>query len=253
MSNELSMIMVQMPALFITLYGPLLMVLVAFAATFLVWRLLSSLFSFPVALITILLILAGTNLTGEIFTAPPSANIVLFLLYLLVILLTVQWQKEGKWLPLFLLLPVMIAIAFHGIAGISMIFFPLFAILREAPPVRQSTKSRGQFLFLVALFLLCILLRQFAVFTDPAAVLYPGNPAFGHYPPWPVNIHRVLFSIQNGWLVYTPMVVPAIAGFWFLARDKREYFAAAFLVLVVSLASAGAIPGWFFPGRSTLR
>ncbi len=240
--------MVQMPALFITLYSPFSMVLAA-AAVILLWRLLSALFRFPVALVTTLLILAGTNLTGQIFTAPLSANVILFPLYLLVILLTIQFQEGRKWLPLFLLFPGMIAIAFLGATGISMILFPVFAIFSKSHPLRLTPKTRGQLMFLGAIALVCSLLRQFAAFTDPVAVLFPGYPDGSHFLAGPVNIHRVLFSIQNGWLVYTPLVVPAIAGYWFLARDNREYFAAAFLVLVVSLADAGGIPTWFFPGR----
>ena len=65
----------------------------------------------------------------------------------------------------------------------------------------------------------------------------------------PANIHRVLFSVKNGWLVYSPVVIFAFAGFYFLAEKNRNIFYAASLFMLVSLISAAGNPTWWFADR----
>ena len=105
-----------------------------------------------------------------------------------------------------------------------------------------SWKTAGQLLFLAGIFIACFAMRQFSWFTGPGAAFYFGDAAKSRFPVDPANIHRVLFSVKNGWLVYTPLMIFALAGFYFLAGKNRVLFHALFLFFLVSLVFAACNP-----------
>ena len=245
------MIMASLPALSFAPPLFLLWVVMAAAGFFLLWKILSQYFERPVTVLTFILVLFGTNLFWQIVFAPPGAHIFLFTLYLLMILLTHLWQKNMHWLPLVAMLPVMIAIAFLHAPGIFMMLFPAFEWSGDPKSLDEMNvkfrKDRVQLVFLAGMFVICLILMQFSWFNGPGEIFYYWDATAADFPVLPANIHRVLFSAQNGWLVYSPLVIFAIAGFWFQAEKSRALFLASFLFLLVSLGSAASNPAWSFP------
>jgi len=119
----------------------------------------------------------------------------------------------------------------------------------EGPGGGSFPAAEGQVvgrLTLATTLIICILLRHFSWFSSPGADLYFGIPHGDQFPIVPANIHRVLFSLRNGWMVYTPLVIPAISGFYLLAEKNRAVYYAAFLIILVSLVFAGSIPRWWY-------
>lgn len=111
--------------------------------------------------------------------------------------------------------------------------------------------------FLFTLFLAIILLtvswqKKFSWL--PLVAMLPGMviisflfaPGMAGFPILPANIHRVLFSAENGWLTHTPLVIFALAGFYFLAEKNRTLFTAAFLVILIDLITVAGNPTWQF-------
>jgi len=224
------------------------------------WKVLSLYFEKPVVLLTLILILFGTNFFSQTILAGPTANTFLFTLFLVMILLTNAWNKAMHWLPLLLMLPVMVAISFLSGAGMFMILFPGLAWIpypasRIPYPVsRDKMKAKfsrhwGQLAFLAGIFIICLVLKQFQWFCDPGTGFYFGDVAKADFSIVPANLYRVLFSVQNGWLVYSPLVVLAWAGFYLLAEKKPALFYAPFLFMVASLIWAASNPVWIFPDR----
>ena len=230
----------------------LLWVLSVIAGILLLYSLLSRFFKTPVVLLTASLILFGTNYFRQTFLAGPSAGAFLFPLFLAMILLTIEWQRVRRLTPLLLMIPFMTAIAFLSAPGTMVILFPVMALMREGDTeegIKFTVKGRGgRLIYLSGLFVFCLVLRKFSWFSGPGGCFYYGDAAGAHFPLVPANICRVLFSFRNGWVVYSPLVVAAFAGYYFLAERNKTIFIPAFLFLLASLVYAASNPEWCFAG-----
>jgi hypothetical protein len=66
---------------------------------------------------------------------------------------------------------------------------------------------------------------------------------------------QVLFSSEKGWLIYAPMMVFPLIGFYFLAERNKAIFFATFLFFLVNLAIVAGWPTWWHgnvPGQPAL-
>ncbi len=61
-------------------------------------------------------------------------------------------------------------------------------------------------------------------------------------------IPQVLFSYRNGWLIYTPVMFFAIAGFFLLKKDLKKYLWLNVLTTVVLLYVFSCWWTWWFGG-----
>jgi hypothetical protein len=237
-----------------------LWVLTAALGIFFLWKVLSQLFETPVVLFTVLLLLFGTNFFGQIILAGPTASTVLFTLYLAIILLTSTWQKGFHPTPLILMLPVMAAISFLSVPGLFVVLFPLLAWIGDKGPgmrhAEQADPAKGKFrenwwqlLFLAGMVVIGLVLRQFSWFSGTGSFFSSGEGVNTGSPLIPANIHRILFSVKNGWLIYSPLVIFAFAGFYFLAEKNRSLFGAAFLFMLASIDRAAGNQTWWFADR----
>jgi hypothetical protein len=75
----------------------------------------------------------------------------------------------------------------------------------------------------------------------PSGISIPDKFSFH-----PVNIFLVLFSFRNGWIIYTPLVLPAIAGFYFLAEKHRVLYVASFIFFLAGVMYTASQPHWWF-------
>lgn len=230
---------------------------------FLLWQVLSRFFEWRVVWLTTILILFGTNIFWFSVFSDSPAHTVLFTLFLLIIRLTLPGQQKLKWIRLAAMLPVMILISFLNAPGIFILMFPVFAWIQDSEYGIQDSEYRirdtgcgmrrsiisgahwSNLLFLAGIFFLCIVLRQLHRFTGPGEIFYFGKPLPANFSILPANIHRILFSFKNGWLIYTPLVVFSFAGFYFLAEKNRVIYFPSFLFLFVSLIYVASLSQWW--------
>ncbi|KAF0131355.1 MAG: hypothetical protein FD155_1019 [Bacteroidetes bacterium] len=74
---------------------------------------------------------------------------------------------------------------------------------------------------------------------------YGGNAGEGMEFLHPY-IWQVLFSFRKGWLIYTPVMILALAGFVQLFQRKREYFWSIFLFFIVSFYVIASWSCWWY-------
>ncbi len=74
---------------------------------------------------------------------------------------------------------------------------------------------------------------------------YGGNPGegFDFFSPY---LLKVLFSFRKGWLIYTPVMIFAIAGFYFLHKKNRSVFYALFIYFIVNLYIVSSWSCWWY-------
>lgn len=87
------------------------------------------------------------------------------------------------------------------------------------------------------------------VFLSPGEAPFYEYLSGGGFAFYPKNIFLILFSAQNGWVIYSPLVIFAFAGFWFLAEKSKEIFLSALLCTLGSLFFAASDPVIYFPDQ----
>ncbi len=67
------------------------------------------------------------------------------------------------------------------------------------------------------------------------------------------HIINILFSFRKGWLLYTPVMVFALAGFVFLHKKKREYFPVLAVNFIVSFYIIASWTEWWYGAGYSVR
>lgn len=241
------------PYQFIIAFGCLLYALLGL---FVLRRVLLHFFSDAwTALLTALIVL-GTNylqLTawdGTLLTHTP-----LFLLYALLLWATIQWHEKPR---------LRSALLLGATAGLITLVRPSEGICVLIPLLWLPAGSHGWkrkwgllrshfgHVALAALAFIAAASPQLfywhAVTGDWIFYSYvnPGE-GFDFLPP---HITDFLFSYRKGWLLYTPLMLFAMAGLPLLWRHRREAFWAMLVFLLVDLWVISAWSCWWYAGGS---
>ena len=74
---------------------------------------------------------------------------------------------------------------------------------------------------------------------------YSGNAGEG-FEFFHPNIFNVLFSFRKGWLIYTPIMVFSIAGFYFIYKKNRPIFYSLFIYFLCNLYIVSSWSCWWY-------
>jgi len=201
------------------------------------WKALRFFFEWPVALAVSLLTVCATNYFSGIVYPSVNHGIYLFTLNTLVFWLTLLWQQHRQWWLLALITPVALTISWISAPGILILLFPVFTVIKTMPPLRKffnSDVNRGEHPVSLVLFMTLLLSASFCI-----TMLCPSDDPGRSFNFVPFNLNLLLFSIQNGWIVYTPLVVFAFIGFYWFAAEEEWWLYPALLYMVGSLFFAG--------------
>jgi len=208
-------------------------------------------FSDRVAATTIIVVYLATNLYYY-----SSVDVVLthgysFFLFSAFMYGCIRWIEEQRWKHVFLL----------GITGGLMVavrhidlWFLLFIILYGVSSVNDLKKRFALFwrfrwktitgLGLIGLMLTPQLLYHWYLFGNVFHYSYSDERFFFAAP----HLFDALFSYRNGWLVYTPIMVFAVAGLFFLRKKAPKVFMFAIIGLPVYYYVLASWWCWWFVG-----
>ncbi len=218
-------------------------------------KILLEFFDDKITSILIVIIVLGTNyfqLTA--FEGFISHNY-LFTLYTLIVWFTIKWHQNQRWqYALWLGLAMGLAVLVRP-SELVCVIIPLFWGISNGESLSQKIKliksNPGQ-LFLMAFA---------AIIAGSPQLLYwkystghwlfysynnPGE-GFDLLQPYLVN---VLFSFRKGWLVYTPVMIFALAGFTSLFKKNRPLFYSILIYFVVNLYIVSSWTCWWYAGGS---
>ena len=230
--------------------------LYALLGLFVLRKVLLHFFSDGWSALLIALIVLGTNylqLTawdGTLLTHTP-----LFLLYALLLLATIRWHERPRMRS---------ALLIGATAGLITLVRPsegvcLLIPLLWLPAGARAWATKGQLLkrhpgqvaAAAGAFILAAspqLLYWKAVTGQWIFYSYvnPGE-GFDFFPP---HLANFLFSYRKGWLIYTPLMLFALAGIPLLWKRRREAFWAVLAFLLVNLWVISAWSCWWYAGGS---
>ncbi len=232
-------------------------ILWALAGISLFRKLLLKVFNDKITALVLVLTIIGTNyfhlvsLDGTLLT-----HNYLFTLYVLLILLTINWHSQPTLSK---------AVSIGIVGGLISLIRPSEAVCFLIP-LLWSTGTKPAFsnklnllknypihpamVVFVALLIGSIQFVYWKSLTGQWLYYsYSNNPGegFRFFPPY---ITEFLFSFRKGWLLYTPIMIGSFLGFYVMFRKQRENLPAVIGYLVLTLWIISAWTAWWYGGGS---
>lgn len=206
------------------------------------------------SLVLIILVLGTNYFQLTAFDGYLSHNY-LFTIYTFIVWYTIRWH-ENPQIKYAALLGLFIGLAVLSRPNeMVSVFIPLLWNISTWESVRLKINlfSKKIVHILVAgFFAFCIGAIQLVYwkFTTGSWLFYSYNNAgegFDFNHPY---ILQVLFSFRKGWFIYTPIMVFAISGFWFLYRQNKNLFLPLLTYFLINLYIVSSWTCWWYAGGS---
>lgn len=199
-------------------------------------KLLLRFFNLRVTTLTLLAIGLGTNLLYYTAVRSAMSHSYNFALITFFILLTIRWYRKTEIVNSVLIgLLAGLIVLIRPTNIVVVLLFLLWGIksFREIP-IRLKLFLKNYYLIII--ILLCSLflwipqmLYWKAVSGKYLYFSYQGESFFFNHP----QLIKGWFSYRNGWLVYTPVMIFSLLGFYFLFKKYKELFFPFLLTFLV--------------------
>jgi hypothetical protein len=175
-----------------------------------------------VTAITLFAVLFGTMLFNYSYSQSEMSHGYLFCLFSVFLYLTYKWHQEQKFKYTFLIAFIIGLISLIRPTEILMFIFFIFWNVKSGSDLKLKIKFFiKNYLHLLIILIIGILvwIPQFIFWKHHTGMYfyfsYPGEKFFWNDP----QIINILFSYRKGWITYTPLIVMAFAGFFFVKKD----------------------------------
>lgn len=208
-------------------------------------------FSDRVAGWTLLLLALGTNFFNYATFDSANPHVWLFALLALVVHLTIRWHERPNFRDSF---AIGLCIGLAGLIRPTEVLYALVPLLWGIASPREL-QNRAVFFLKKPFYLL--LAGATAAATGFIQLVYWKSTAgewivysyqdqgFSFLHP---HITDVLFSYRKGWLVYTPLMLFALAGFFFLFQKRKALFTPIALLFLLNTWIISAWDIWWYGG-----
>ncbi|MFC2101864.1 glycosyltransferase family 39 protein [Bacteroidota bacterium] len=226
--------------------------LITIAGIWFLRKILLTYFSEGVTALTMVLVVLGTNYFE--LTAYDGALVhnALFTIYTLVIWLTIRWHENPTGRRSLLLgLLIGLAIIIRPTEIIAALIPLLWGVWDMESLRRKWSLVIGHWSLVIGIFLAIFLvgslqLLYWKIYSGSWVYYsYEPNEKLQWIAPW---LWQVLFSFKKGWLIYTPMMLFALAGFYRLGARYKPIFYAIFLFTVANILIVASWPTWWYGG-----
>ena len=213
-------------------------------------------FSDGITALLLLTVLLGSNYFYQITYDAVMPHNFLFTINAFIIWFTIQWHKTKK------LKHILLLALFLGLATLCRpteliwILLPLFWGVYDKDSFLEKYNLIKKYFYQIALFsflLLGIIFVQFAYFkfsTGYFRVLNLHSESLSLLDPYTL---KFLFSYKKGWLLYTPIMLFAIAGFYFLAKKNQSIWLSLFLFFILNIYVISSWECWWYASSYSQR
>ena len=203
-------------------------------------KVLLAIFSDTVTSLTLIFLILGTNLYFFIIYGNDAPHVYLFSVYAMVLWFVIKWHKTKK---------IKDAIGLGLTTGLLIISRPseitiIFLLLLWNVSSINTFKEKMQMLIKYRKQLLIFLLSGlvFAFLQMGYWKVATGNFIFFSYTDpssgfdfLKPNIYLALFSFRKGWFLYSPLMLCAVWGFYYLYKKNKDIFLPVFIVFVLNI------------------
>lgn len=188
--------------------------------------------------VSLLLLGLATNLIQYIAIDSAQSHAFIFPLYVLILYFTIQWHKqpEIKWASL-IGLTIGLATICRPTEAI-MLFIPLLWGMQDKESKKRKwalVKQNSNHVFWVMAFGLVGIIPQLIYWkvVSGSLVYNVGSKWFFLNP-----FFRVIFGFENGWMVYTPITIFFVLGFFFIKKFPFRRSVVTFCLLNIWIVIA---------------
>ena len=214
-------------------------------------RILRFYFSGTITGLVVLSLGLGTNLFWYSTFEPGMSHVYTFFLAAVFIYMTLLWHKRPTlWGAIITGVVTGLLTLVRPVNILFILFFILYDI-KSIPDIRRKIGVYRKYilhLFIMVLFGFLVLLPQLIYWKTVSGhwIYYSyGKEGFFFLHP---RILQVLFSFRKGWFVYTPVMVFAVGGIFFLFRRLKSYAFAILILLAVYLYVVSSWWCWWYGG-----
>ncbi|MDP4292699.1 MAG: hypothetical protein Q8908_16585, partial [Bacteroidota bacterium] len=214
-------------------------------------KILKHFFSEGITSLVLLIVVFGTNYIHHFTLKDLETGPVLFMLVSILLWHTIQWHQEPKRRYLIIIGSSLVLVGLVKPSELCVILLPLLWNVYSWSTLKEKFRLfylNRKDLLITALICLCIAIPQMAYWLIRTGHLFYDsykNPGVGLDFLSP-HIIDVLFSYRKGWLVYTPVMIFALAGFYFLYKENRKLFPALIAYFLVSFYLIASWTEWWY-------
>ena len=214
-------------------------------------KILREFFNENLTSITLLLIVLGTNYVHHMSLKNLETVNVLFMLSTILIWNTMQWHKTFQFKNL---IWIGLSVAFMALVKPSEILFLLLPILWNVTNIatfkdklKRISAHKVQFLVVILSCFLLAFPQLYYWHLKTGSWIYDTykNPGVG-LDIFSPHIYDSLFSYRKGWLVYTPLMLFALTGLYFVYKNNKKIFPAVSISLFVSSYIVFSWTEWWY-------
>lgn len=209
-------------------------------------------FSDGITALTLLAMFFATNLFFYTAHEGPMSHAYNFALFAFFILLTIKWyDRPGNQNSLLLGLLSGLIVLVRPTNIVILVFFVLYNV-KSISELKQRVVFLGgkyQLILLMAVAALLVWIPQLLYWKSVSGqwLYYSYKEEEGFFFGNP-QIIRGLFSYRKGWLLYTPIMVLALAGIALLWKHRREFFWPVLVFTVINIYVVLSWWSWWYGG-----
>jgi hypothetical protein len=201
--------------------------------------------------LVMIIIALGTNYIHHLTLKDLETVNVLFMMVNIILWNTIRWHEDHKFRNLLFIGLGITLTALVKPSEIFVILLPLLWNVSSLETLRQKAsilyQNRKQLIAVAAVCVLVALPQLAYWYLKTGHILYDSykNPGVGldiFYP----HILNVLFSYRKGWLLYTPVMIFALVGWYFLYKENRKIFPATLSYFLLSFYVISSWSEWWY-------
>lgn len=221
-------------------------------------KILLRFFSDTITAIVLLLICLGTNYFQNVVYSGSMPHNYLFTLYALLIWFTIKWHENQKLSTAVFIGTLCGLLTLSRPSEIISVLIPLLWGVKNKTDFIQKinlAKKKWFHLFSTALVACLVCFPQLLYWKITAGKWFfnsydtPGEGfEFLHPYTW-----DVLFSFRKGWFIYTPVMLFAVIGFYFLKKRNAAIFYPLFVFFLLNLYIISSWSCWWYASSFSQR
>ena len=215
-------------------------------------RFLKRYFSENIVVLTLICVTFGTNLYAYNSFIIGMSHPYSFFLFACLLLLTDEWySKPPEWYNSILLGLILGLVFIVRPVNIIAAVIPLFWMVNSSPSLKERFRLFGKnykhiMVALVAFISIAFIQFTYWKYITGHWLFYSYiNEGFDFLHPHIIN---GLFSYRKGWLVYTPMALIGLMGFYFLWKNNNKMAPVVILFFLVFIYIVFSWRTWWYGG-----
>jgi hypothetical protein len=222
-----------------------------FTGLYFLRKILLSYFNDRITGILLLVLVLGTNYLQFVTVKNLETANFLFVLLAINVWYTKQWHEKEKFrYLLFVGITIALSILAKPSEFVCVIIPALWGVYDKSSfkeKINLFIRRKNQVIMAMVLSFLLFLPQMIYWQVNTGFFVYDSykNPGIGLDFASPY-IFSVLFSFRKGWLVYTPVMIFALIGFFYLYKNNKKIFYAIFVYFLITFYIISSWTEWWY-------